>query len=294
MQVMNLQRMAAAAIGAAVASAALFVSATSPANADSAGSSQCRAYESGQWVTISCSYSTGGGAGEVGGSGAKTNFHCTFTPLAEAGALQLGLSWPPPRGESYALMDCLGGSTGVGPQVVLVNSATLTPAVTPEQLMGQALNHLQIPVIRARTAPPAGKEGLVGLPEWFWIPGGHWHSVSATVTAGTVWATATGTPIGFQLNPGQEVPAVPCAGPGIAYNPALSSAAQHTDCSYTYTQPSESQPGNTYQASVIVTWRVSWRGSGGSGGVLSAGLAIPFPIAIRVAQGEALVTGGSS
>jgi hypothetical protein len=57
-----------------------------------------------------------------------------------------------------------------------------------------------------------------------------------------------------------------------------------------YQQPSVSQPGHAYQASVVVTWRVTWTGSGGAGGVLNAGLPITFSFALPVAQGEALVS----
>jgi hypothetical protein len=41
---------------------------------------------------------------------------------------------------------------------------------------------------------------------------------------------------------------------------------------------------------VTVTWRITWTGSGGAGGVLDAGLAVPVGFPIGVAQGEALVT----
>jgi hypothetical protein len=67
-------------------------------------------------------------------------------------------------------------------------------------------------------------------------------------------------------------------------------SAQHTDCSYSYAQPSAGQPGDAYQAAVVVTWRVSWTGSGGTGGVLDPALQVPAMFPVRVAQGEALVT----
>ena len=41
---------------------------------------------------------------------------------------------------------------------------------------------------------------------------------------------------------------------------------------------------------MTVTWRVSWTGSGGAGGVLDAALAVPVGFTIPVAQGEALVS----
>jgi hypothetical protein len=186
-------------------------------------------------------------------------------------------------------MQCIGGRVGSGPLAVLVSAATGAPVVTPQQLLQQALQELQVPTLRARTAPPLGQDALVGLPEWFWVARAQWHPVSVTVSAGPVWATATATPTGLSFQPGAGLGPVTCAGPGTTYKPARLAARQRTDCSFTYLQPSAGQPGNAYQASITVTWNVSWTGSGGTGGELNNGLQIPFDFAVPVAQGEALV-----
>jgi hypothetical protein len=149
---------------------------------------------------------------------------------------------------------------------------------------------LQIPILPVRTAPPLGKDGLVGLPEWFWIPADRWHPRSVTVQVGSVWATAVAAPVDLAFDPGDGLTPVSCAGPGTAYDPARSASAQHTDCAYTYADPSASQPGGAYRADLIVAWRVSWTGSGGSSGVIDAALQIPAEFEVRVAQGEALVS----
>jgi hypothetical protein len=255
------------------------------------GGGQCTVDLGGQWVTVQCNYGGGsGGNPGGGGGGGKIITSCTFTALTEAQAKNLGLAWPPPKGTSWALMDCLGGKTGAGPQAVLINNATGAPRITPQQLLQQALSELQIPTLRPDTAPPRGKDGLVGLAEWFWVPAGDWHARSVTVSAGPVWATATATPIALSFQPGGGLAAVECRGPGTAYQSAKPASEQHSTCSYIYDQPSLGQPGNAYQASVVITWRVSWAGSGGAGGVLNGGLPVPFSFALPVAQGEALVT----
>ena len=110
-----------------------------------------------------------------------------------------------------------------------------------------------------------------------------------TVSAGDVWATATATPAGLTFEPGGGLSPVSCAGPGATYNPAKPAAGQHTDCSYPYQQPSAGQPGNAYQASLTVTWRVSWTGSGGTGGLLDPALPTAVAFSVPVGQGEALV-----
>ncbi len=289
---MHAVRLVAAAV---VGLAAIVLCTSGPALAGSGGGGgQCTVDIGGQWVTVQCGYSSGNGGspggGGAGGGARKVVTTCTFTPLSEAQAKNLGLAWPPPKGTSWALMDCPGGKAGAGPQAVLLSTATGAPRITPQQLLQQALSKLQVPTLRPDTAPPRGRDGLVGLAEWFWVPAGDWHARSVTVSAGPVWATATATPVGLWFEPGGGLPTVGCRGPGIAYQPDRPASEQRSRCSFVYDQPSVGQPGNAYQASVVITWRVSWTGSAGAGGVLNGALPVPFSFALPVAQGEALVS----
>jgi hypothetical protein len=236
-----------------------------------------------------CSNSSGtpGGPGKGGGGGSVSA--CSLVPLSQAQVTFLGLPWPAPKGQSWEVVTC------PGPQpfsaVVLVSTATGAPAISPQQLAQVAIAELIIPVLQPRTAPPRGRDGLVGLPEWFWIPGAEWGPVSRTVTAGPVWARATAVPVRIVFDPGGGQAGVSCRGPGTAYRPSLPLAAQHTDCSYTYRQPSAGQPGNAYAAAVTVLWNVSWVGSGNSGGPVANSRPVTTPLTLPVAAGEALVTG---
>jgi hypothetical protein len=239
-----------------------------------------------------CTDSTGtggqpGSGGSGGGAGAKSA--CTLTPLSEQQAKFLGLAWPAPPGHTWEAITCPGGQPFGG--VTLVNNATGAPAVTPQELSIIAIGELIIPELQPHTAPPLGRDGLVGLPEWFWIPRAVWGPVTRTVTAGPVWARAVAMPEKIIFGPGGGQPGVTCDGPGTAYQPALSASAQHTSCSYTYTQPSAGQPGNAFAASVTVLWNVFWVGSGGTGGTVATGRPVSTPITLRIAAGEALVTG---
>jgi hypothetical protein len=240
-----------------------------------------------QWV---CTNTTGTpGAPGSGGHGGGAKSACTLTPLSQQQAQFLGLQWPAPKGHTWDAITCPGNQAFGG--VTLVNNATGAPAVTPQQLSQIAIGELIIPELNAKTAPPRGRDGLVGLPEWFWIPGGAWGAVhSPRVTAGPVWAQATAVPTKIIFNPGGGLPSVTCHGPGTAYRSALPLADQHTACSYTYDQPSAGQPGNAYAASVTVLWNVFWVGSGGAGGQVAAGRPVSTPMTLRVAAGEALVT----
>lgn len=259
----------------------------------------CNPYVDGTLIAVPCTaaLASGGGSGRsgagVGGTGAtgtSVNNSCPVTVLDMAQARIIGLSWPPPTGHSWALLLCFAGVLGAGPQAVLINNATGVPAVTPQQLLITAMGELHVPYPSPETAPARGR-GLVGLPEWFWIAGGSWHTRAVTVTAGPVWATVTATPVGLTFRPGPSLSPVMCPGPGTAYNPDRPATAQRTDCSYIYLTPSTGQPGNSYPASVTATWRVTWTGSGGAGGVLDAALAVSARFTVSVAQAEALVTG---
>lgn len=293
MHAVTLARRTGRLAGAGLCVAALVsgLTVTGVGRAAAAGNGGCAPYVAGTVIPVPCSSGsdTPGSVGAPGGSGSVSD-PCTLVELSQAQAQNLGLPWPPPPGEAWALLDCVGGAIGPGPQAVLVSTATGAPQVTPEQLLIRALNELQIPALPPATAPPRGTDGLVGLPEWLWIPAASWHALSVTVTAGPVWATVTATPTRLSFDPGTGAAAVTCAGPGTAYQAAVPAASQRTDCSYTYAQPSVGLPGNAYPASVTVVWRVLWTGSGGAGGVLASALSVPVSVPIRVAQAEALVT----
>lgn len=259
-----------------------------PAMATASSGGQCTANMGGQWITVQCSYSTSSAGSSRGGSN-KASATCAFIPLSQADAEELGLSWPPPAGTSWVLMQCPVVGLGPGPLAMLLDLATGAAPVTPQELAQQAMSELQIRPITARTAPPLGKDALVGLPEWFWVPRSDWHPLSMTVHAGPIWATATATPIQLTFEPGNGLAAVSCVGPGTPYDAATSTARGHSSCSFTYEQSSAGEPGDVYRASVAVSWRVTWTGSGGVGGVLNADLLVPYAFALSVAQAEALV-----
>ena len=260
-----------------------------PAVASASGGG-CGPFVSGTVIPIPCSSGSGtaGSAGtRGGGSGSATTSTCVTVVYSPAQVLQFGLG-PAPAGQAWAELAC--GGTLPGVVAILVSTTAGAPQVTPQQLLLQAYGELRVPSLTPATAPPVGRDGLVGLPEWFWVPSAGWHPRNVTVRAGPVWATVTATPDGVTFEPGVGISPVTCQGPGTAYDPGEPSASQHTDCSYTYVQPSAGLPGNVYQASVSITWRVDWVGSGGAGGVLAPALSLPVAVTIPVAQGEALVT----
>jgi hypothetical protein len=229
---------------------------------------------------------TGGSPGTGGGGGKAT---CTLTPLSQQQATFLGLQWPAPKNHAWDAITCPGNQAFGG--VTLVDNAPGAPAVTPQELAQIAIGDLKILPLRPKTAPPLNRDGLVGLPEWFWIP--DWGVVKTKrIIAGPVWAQAIAVPTKIIFNPGAGLAGVTCNGPGTEYFPNVPLSAQHTDCSYTYDQPSTGQPGNAYAASVTILWNVSWVGSGGAGGTVAIGRPVSTAVTVTVAAGEALVTSG--
>jgi hypothetical protein len=229
------------------------------------------------------------GAPGTGGSAGSAKSACTLTPLSQQQVKFLGLPWPAPAGHSWDAITCPGTQPFGG--VTLVNNATGAPAVTPQQLAQIAIGELIIPLLQPQTAPPRGQDGLVGLPEWFWVPRAEWGPISRTVTAGPVWARATAVPVRIVFNPGGGRAGTSCRGPGTAYQPSLPLSGQHTGCSYTYDRPSAGQPGHAYAVTVTVLWNVFWVGSGNTGGPVANGRPVSTPLTLPVAAGEALVTG---
>jgi hypothetical protein len=286
----------AIALGAGLLAAGLvFPAALFPATAASAapagGGCSYQLIKGGYQFVCTNTSSTGGSPGTGGGSGSGGKSACTLTPLSQQQATFLGLQWPPPKNHAWDAITCPGNQAFGG--VTLVDNAGGAPAVTPAELAQIAIGDLIIPELLPKTAPPRGHDGLVGLPEWFWIPGPNWGAAkSPVITAGPVWAQATAVPTKIIFNPGAGLAGMTCNGPGTAYQPNVPLSAQHTDCSYTYDQPSTGQPGNAYAASVTVLWNVSWHGSGDTGATVAIGRAVSTPITVPVAAGEALVTSG--
>jgi hypothetical protein len=169
--------------------------------------------------------------------------------------------------------------------------------VSPGTLAQRAVNRLQLPEPRVGLDPRP--RALVNLPEWFWVPRADWPTLRQRTHAGAVWAVVVARPVSTTWDPGDGSPAFTCAGPGTPYDPNGSASAQRTNCSYTYTRSSASQPqrgpdpnDRFFTVTVTTTWQVTWVGAGGVGGSLPA-LTRSTSFALAVAEREAVVTGGS-
>ncbi|MEW9532870.1 hypothetical protein [Microbispora sp. NPDC049125] len=162
------------------------------------------------------------------------------------------------------------------------------PAVTPEMLMEQALRQLKPPVPRIATAPPRGRDGLVGLPHLFWAERSQWHSISTRAASGPVWAEVTATPATMVIRPGAGQATATCKGPGTPYTASKDIRGQRSSCSYLFTRSSAGLPGSRYKVIVSIVWTATWTGSGGAGGTL-APMTTSTTFPLRIAEGQALI-----
>ena len=182
-------------------------------------------------------------------------------------------------GMGGCLMPRCGDPLGTG----ICNAAPAAPA----DLAQQAWNALRLPVPDVHTAPPRGARGLVGLPEWVWVPRAQWRGLSKRASAGAAWAQVRALPKQLSIEPGAGLATVTCAGPGTAYDPSRPTSGQRTDCSYTYTKSSASQPGAAYRVRVTAVWGGTWIGSGGAGGTLPD-IRRTATFDLRIAEGQGL------
>jgi hypothetical protein len=203
---------------------------------------------------------------------------------------------PPPK--------VIGGQTAVlyvracGTNVVLVWVVPITgAAAVPGALAGvEKLLPKPAPNLVPPDVDPHGF-AYTQVPLWWWLPAAQWHPVSATASAtngpDTVSATATATPTVIDFNAGDGVGAASCPGPGVAFNAALSLAAQSTPCAYTYHDSSSLSPGGTWPASWSIVWTVTWAASDGTGGAL-APLESTTTRALAVAEDQSVVVNPNS
>ncbi|WP_328855405.1 hypothetical protein OHB01_12745 [Microbispora hainanensis] len=226
------------------------------------------------------------GSAAPAGKGSKVR--CTYQPWfadgRENGGLEFvdpgsNLSSEPTGKGAYYLVECSDGYR----DVVWIKKRR--GALTPEQLARRAYKLIPIAPPTVLTAPPRGQDGLVGLPQWFFLADGQWTPKSKRLHIGAVWAAATATPERMTISTG-DGQTLTCDGPGTAYDTTRPADQQSSTCSHTY-----QHPASAYRVTVSVTWSGTWRGSGGTGGTLPPiTKSVTFPI--RVIEAQALVTKG--
>lgn len=133
-----------------------------------------------------------------------------------------------------------------------------------ESIARQVYAEVPLVVPEPHTSPPPDVPQLVGFPVWLWVDDLVWRDFSATASVSGISVTVVARPASVEWDMGDgEV--VTCEGPGVAWR----EGGSHTsDCSHTYQFVSADEPGGRYQASVTVSWSVTWSASTGQSGTL--------------------------
>jgi hypothetical protein len=221
--------------------------------------------------------SPAGGAGAAAGGSPAGGSGCGMYPIA---------------GDPKAMLQLCPGAPPVLARIVGGPAGAPAPAVTPQELLAWARDELALPLPDVQTDRARTSGGVVGIPEWFWVPAAQWKPVRARVAVGAVWAQVTAVPQALQVQPGDGAAGagISCDGPGAAPRKGASlTATTPGSCTHLYTESSDGLPGNAYHVTVTMTWQATWAGSGGAGGALPAlGRADAFTL--PVGEGQALNT----
>lgn len=100
---------------------------------------------------------------------------------------------------------------------------------------------------------------------FYWTDPGTWTTKQATARTAGTWATVTAKPVSLTFDPGDGRSSVSCAGPGRAWtNADGNNRPSGGACGYQYERVTSSPIASTQ----TITWRITWRGSGGTSGTL--------------------------
>ncbi|MBZ6137289.1 hypothetical protein KVH27_06590 [Streptomyces olivaceus] len=153
--------------------------------------------------------------------------------------------------------------------------ADIENAVTPEVLAELAYAEIRVPGTEVTLAPADATK--VNLPTWAWLNGAEFKpvSVTASVEAIGIEATATAEPMSLQIKPGTpDAETYPASGvceitDGRIGAPYEKGKADSTPpCGVKYLR---SSGDGTFPLQATVTWAIHWTGTGGAGGDLPDG-----------------------
>ncbi len=160
--------------------------------------------------------------------------------------------------------------------------------IDPMMLLARAEGNLTLPAPTPRFGPDTTTVA-VKIPVWLWtdpippiVQTAAAGNLTATVTANL---TATTWDMGEPADPAMpaaKVPAVQCAGPGIAYAAGMDPAAP--PCGYTYlwrSLPERTAGLGTWPVTVTAHWTITWTVSTGQTGTETLDTHTTVPLRVR-------------
>lgn len=225
---------------------------------------------SGSDITVTAGFTDmlAGRAGGASSSGGPVD-PCspTYRAIDPAYAAELGPGGPGPGRwwEVATPLSCGVGQTGMAMSIPVWVPTGMAPGSAPQVLAREAVRQLHLPAPAVEMSPRTDFNQIVNFDDWLWLDRSAWHPLTATAAVGPVSVTATGTPdeVVWDMGDGHRVT---CTGPGVPYDLSLPEDRQHTDCHYTWPQPSSGQPGGTFTVTTTVYWHVRWTAVGAPGG----------------------------
>lgn len=173
--------------------------------------------------------------------------------------------------------------------------------VDPEVLAQRARERMSWPSPTVSTSPPVDQGTYAQLSTFFHVS--NWEPVtSPPATAGTAWATVTGTPVSqswvvHDTYRGTSE-TITCDEPGSLYDRSLPVDAQTPTCGWTPSHSSDGQSHTSphrgepcFPATVTLTWDVSWVSNVATGGQLGQGTS-STSVCLVVAELQATVVAG--
>ncbi|MEW1774806.1 hypothetical protein [Streptomyces sp. NPDC086777] len=153
--------------------------------------------------------------------------------------------------------------------------ADVENAVTPKILAELAYKEIRVPSTQVTLAP--ADKTKVNLPTWAWLDSVKFKPVSVTASVPVlgISATTTATPHSLKIDPGtSDAVTYPASGVcefkngsiGEAY--AKGKAGETPPCGVKYLRSSGT---GSYPLRATITWNISWKGTGGTGGPLDDG-----------------------
>ncbi|WP_371101409.1 hypothetical protein [Streptomyces sp. PU_AKi4] len=153
--------------------------------------------------------------------------------------------------------------------------ANIENAITPEILAELAYAEIRVPGTEVTLAPAEATK--VNLPTWAWLDGAEFKpvSVTASVEAIGLEATATAEPVSLEIKPGTpDAETYPASGVceinggRIGEQYEKGKADETPPCGVKYLR---SSGDGTFPLQATVTWEIHWTGTGGAGGDLPDG-----------------------
>jgi len=149
-------------------------------------------------------------------------------------------------------------------------------APTAEVLASYAYDKVKVPDTKVELKPEA--KSKVNMPTWVWLDKGTFEDVKvrAELPGTGLWAETTAKPVALHLDPGTaDATTFPASGDckinddgsiGTPYTRGFSK--QDPPCGIAYLR---STGGKPFQMKASLTWEISWKGSGNTGGDLPDG-----------------------